>query len=110
MFSVEELCRASASCMSTLERVFRGQYGVSPSQYLIAIRLGGVRQILLCSQETRTIGDIAADWGFWHMSKFAADYKRMFGELPSATRAVNEVISSFDKVPKDTMEPDNLHC
>ncbi len=89
VFSVEELCSASASSMSTLERAFREHYGVSPSQYLIATRLGGVRKILLCSQETRTIADIAADWGFWHMSKFAADYKRMFGELPSATRAAN---------------------
>ena len=29
--------------------------------------------------------DIAAACGFWHMSKFAADYRRNFGELPSAT-------------------------
>jgi AraC family ethanolamine operon transcriptional activator len=94
--SVEELCRASASSMSTLERAFREHYGVSPKQYLIAIRLGGVRKILLCPQETRTIGDIAADWGFWHMSKFAADYKRMFGQLPSATRAATVKIR--DKV------------
>ncbi|GHU15365.1 hypothetical protein AGMMS50225_28560 [Betaproteobacteria bacterium] len=32
-----------------------------------------------------TVGDIAARWGFWHLSHFAADYKEMFGELPSDT-------------------------
>jgi len=34
-----------------------------------------------------TVGDVAARWGFWHLSRFAADYSRLFGELPSATRA-----------------------
>jgi len=34
-----------------------------------------------------SIGDVAARWGFWHLSRFAADYTRLFGELPSATRA-----------------------
>jgi len=31
------------------------------------------------------LSDIAARWGFWHLSHFAADYKSMFGELPSET-------------------------
>jgi AraC family ethanolamine operon transcriptional activator len=31
------------------------------------------------------IGDVAARWGFWHFSQFSADYRRMFGELPSET-------------------------
>lgn len=87
VFSVEELCHASASSMSTLERAFREHYGVSPKHYLTAVRLCGVRRSLLDAQFRQIrIGDIATQWGFWHMSKFAADYKKMFGELPSATR------------------------
>jgi AraC family ethanolamine operon transcriptional activator len=31
------------------------------------------------------INEIANRWGFWHMSQFAADYRRFFGELPSET-------------------------
>jgi AraC family ethanolamine operon transcriptional activator len=31
------------------------------------------------------INEIAHRWGFWHMSQFATDYHRFFGELPSET-------------------------
>jgi AraC family ethanolamine operon transcriptional activator len=37
-----------------------------------------------------TIQDIASHWGFWHLSQFAQDYKKLFGELPSATLKVFE--------------------
>lgn len=84
--SVEQLCAASACSLSTLERAFQGYYGVSPKQYLTAVRLSGVRTALLEPSDSRSIGDLASLWGFWHMSKFSADYKRQFGELPSATR------------------------
>lgn len=29
--------------------------------------------------------DVANNWGFWHMGRFAADYRKFFGELPSET-------------------------
>ena len=83
--TVLELCRESAASMSTLERAFRERFGLSPKRYMTALRLGGVRRSLIDLQETRCIADIAAQWGFWHMSKFAVDYRQMFGELPSAT-------------------------
>jgi AraC family ethanolamine operon transcriptional activator len=86
LFSLEHLCRYSACSLSTLERAFHDHFGVSPKQYLIAFRLNGVRKQLLNPLENRGVGDVATAWGFWHLSKFASDYKRMFGELPSATR------------------------
>ena len=36
------------------------------------------------SSDTKIL-NIANDWGFWHMGQFAADYKSLFGELPSET-------------------------
>ena len=31
------------------------------------------------------VADVANEWGFWHMGGFAADYRKLFGELPSTT-------------------------
>ena len=87
--TVEQLCHESACSASTLERAFREHFGVTPKRYLLAMRLSAVRRTLLSSVEHRSVSDVAAQWGFWHMSKFAADYKRMFGELPSATRSAS---------------------
>lgn len=58
---------------------------ISPVTYLRALRLNQVRTELR-RECTATVGEIAARWGFWHPSRFAADYRAMFGELPSATR------------------------
>lgn len=83
--AISEVCARASCSIATLERGFREYFGVSPKQYLSATRLSRARSALLQAPPGVAVGDIAAACGFWHMSKFAADYKRMFGELPSAT-------------------------
>lgn len=84
--SIPELCLQACCSIRTLERSFQDYLGVSPKQYLMAYRLTEVRRHLLESGAGRSIGDVAADCGFWHMSHFASSYQRFFGELPSSTR------------------------
>jgi AraC-like DNA-binding protein len=61
------------------------------------VRLNHVRRRLLSPEwKSRTISRIALDCGFWHLSQFAADYRRMFGETPSATRAARSREISLD--------------
>ena len=31
------------------------------------------------------MSQIANDWGFYHLGKFAQDYRHLFGERPSVT-------------------------
>jgi AraC family ethanolamine operon transcriptional activator len=31
------------------------------------------------------VQDVAAAWGFWHLSQFATDYRKLFGVRPSET-------------------------
>ena len=83
--SVAELCRLSATSERTLDRAFRDEFGLSPKRYLQRIRLQGARRQLLRAEPDNRVRDVALDWGFWHMSQFARDYRREFGELPSET-------------------------
>ncbi|HEY0685658.1 MAG TPA: helix-turn-helix domain-containing protein [Steroidobacter sp.] len=84
---IASVCEAAGIRSRTLEYGFRELFGVSPVSYIKALRLNRVRR-LLCSSAAarRTITAIALDTGFWHLSQFAADYQKFFGESPSITR------------------------
>ena len=70
----------------TLQRAFLEHYGMTAKSYATAHRLNHVFKILSAGDpKTTHISDIATDHGFWHMSQFATDYRRHFGELPSKT-------------------------
>lgn len=68
----------------TIENAFRAGAGVGPREYADLIRLNSIRRELIVSDES--IGDVVARYGIWHLSRFAQNYRRAFGELPSQTR------------------------
>jgi len=83
---VSDLCRLVGSTERSLQRGFREIAGVSPKEYLMAHRLHGVRRALRRADPSSTrVADVANEWGYWHLGQFAADYRRQFGEKPSAT-------------------------
>jgi AraC family transcriptional regulator, ethanolamine operon transcriptional activator len=84
--TLPELCHHTHVSPRTLQYCFQAVLGESPASYIKMLRLNGSRHDLKRLDENVLIGDIAANWGFWHLSQFASDYRRMFGELPSATR------------------------
>jgi AraC family ethanolamine operon transcriptional activator len=53
--------------------------------YFKTSRLNEVRQELKVAPAGTTVREIAQHWGFRHTGEFAADYRRLFGELPSQT-------------------------
>lgn len=84
--TVPELCECLHVSRRTLQYCFEDVLGISPMQYLRTIRLNGARRALRQSlPDARTVGDVAADWGFWHLSQFASDYRKLFGHSPSAS-------------------------
>lgn len=84
--TVADLCVQFGVSRRTLQYSFQDVLDLNPVSFLRALRLNGVRRALKrTSVQSGTIADIAARWGFWHLSHFAADYKTMFGELPSET-------------------------
>lgn len=86
VISVPDLCQAIGSSRRALQYAFEEVMQISPVTYLRAMRLNQVRSELRRNHET-SVGDVASRWGFWHLSRFAADYRTLFDELPSATRA-----------------------
>nr|WP_319383027.1 helix-turn-helix domain-containing protein [uncultured Roseibium sp.] len=69
------------------EQAFADQVNMGPLSYARVVRLHNARRKLL--DETLrevSIGDIAAEEGFWDWSRFTSHYRRQFGELPSETR------------------------
>ena len=84
--TVHQLAKETGAGIRTLEYVFRDYYGVTPKAYLSARRLSGARRELQWQEiESTLVSDVAHRWGFWHLGRFSADYKRFFGELPSET-------------------------
>ncbi|QYY33542.1 helix-turn-helix domain-containing protein (plasmid) [Cupriavidus pinatubonensis] len=83
---VLELCSLARVSRRTLQIAFLDVTGVTPYVYLRTMRLSLVRRLLRQTSADRVqIRDAAARWGFVHMGRFAADYNRMFGYLPSET-------------------------
>ena len=84
--TVADLCIHVRVSRRTLQYSFQDVYGVTPVQFLRAMRLNSVRRELKdADAASSTVADIAARWGFFHLSHFATDYAQMFGELPSET-------------------------
>ena len=85
--TLAELCRHAHLQARSLEYGFRDLVGLSPFKYIKMLRLGEVRRRLQTSSPAdRSVSEVALDCGFCHLSQFAADYKRVFLESPSATR------------------------
>jgi len=85
--TLAELCRHAHLQARSLEYGFRDLVGLSPFKYIKMLRLGEVRRRLqMSSPADRSVSEVALDCGFCHLSQFAADYKRVFLESPSATR------------------------
>lgn len=83
---VRDLSLAAGVSNRTLLRLFYERFGVSPKTYIVKLRLNKIKHILrTTSSHPIRISNIANSWGFWHMGQFAADYKVLFGELPSDT-------------------------
>lgn len=102
--TIAELCLKIGVSRRRLQYSFQETLDTSPIQYLRAIRLDRVRRELKkITDDTTGVQDVAARWGFWHLGHFSTDYKRMFGESPSATlragRARRKYLASSSIVP-----------
>lgn len=70
-----------------LQYTFRRHLNMTPMEYLRQVRLDAAHRDLLAADPTQgaTVTAIAARWGFAYPSRFAATYRRAYGQHPHTT-------------------------
>lgn len=96
--TVADLCSVGQISERSLRNIFNRELGMSPKCFLRGRRLNEAHRKLWSADSSNTlVTEIANQIGFWHMGQFAADYKKVFGELPSQT--LQRLPGSPDLVP-----------
>jgi AraC-like DNA-binding protein len=83
--TLAELADAAGTTARALQRGFKEAVGMSPTAYVRAVRLDRVHAELQAGAEAPSVTDVAMKWGFFHLGRFAQQYRERFGVLPSQT-------------------------
>jgi AraC-like DNA-binding protein len=103
-----ELCATVGASYTTLRDCCQEFLGMSPKRYLWLRRMHLVRRALrIADAEKTTVTEIATDYGFWELGRFAGAFRSLFGEPPSAAlrrppedRKLDEIIEPVWKFVK----------
>ncbi|WP_182347451.1 helix-turn-helix transcriptional regulator [Tomitella gaofuii] len=87
--SLADIAAAAYVSPRAVQLAFRYRRDTTPMAYLRCVRLEHARQALVAADPTAgtTVTDIAIRWGFAHTGRFAATYRKAYGELPRTTLA-----------------------
>ena len=84
---IREVCTALDVSAATLRRCCEEHLRMSPLQYLWLRRMNLARRELQQQNRPTTVTTTAMNFGFWHLGRFAEEYRSLFGESPSSTLA-----------------------
>ena len=79
--SVSEVCRSAFVSVSTIQRAFLEQLGITPKQYIIKLRLEKAFELLM--EGKLTVKDVALCCGFSDEKFFSRSFKEKYGYPPS---------------------------
>lgn len=83
--SISDVAARIKVSMRSLENGFRETRRCTPTQYLRGIRLAAAHERLLSPSESTTVTEVAFSQGFFHLGRFSAHYREVFGEMPGQT-------------------------
>jgi AraC family ethanolamine operon transcriptional activator len=85
-FRTEEICAALGISAQSLHLACEEQLGMGPIEYARRRRMQLVHRSLRRGNcEAASIANLARGYGFRGLGRFAADYRALYGELPSTT-------------------------
>ena len=100
--SMKTLVEHCAVPERTLNAHFAIFIGVSPLQYLRRLRLTAAREALLAGGRGVSVTVVAQRYRFNHFGRFADQYRRCFGESPSATLRHGRVAKPHEAMVADS--------
>ncbi|GGU48640.1 transcriptional regulator [Pseudomonas laurentiana] len=84
--SIVQLMNVARVSERTLYSLFERHAGLSPKGYVRQRKLERIHAVLQDpASSVRNVTEIALDYGFLHLGRFAESYRQRFGELPSVT-------------------------
>src|SRR5271156_4207903 len=83
--SIEGLAVAANASARSIFHAFKEFRGYSPMSFLKRERLRRAREMLMKSGANESVTNITFACGFGNMGRFADDYQKAFGEMPSET-------------------------
>jgi len=89
----------------TLNKHFRSFLDLSPMRYMQRLRLAAAREALLAGGPDVSVTGVAKRYCFNHCGRFAEQYRRCFGESPSATLRRGRSAAPSDPTAAQGREP-----
>ena len=85
--STDVICKQALMSRTQLHRKLKAITGFSTSEFIKHHRMYEAKQLI--QNTDKTIGFIAEEVGYKNAAHFATDYKKWYGESPSATRSIS---------------------
>lgn len=83
--SLPRIARDTGVSVRSLQRTFRAELDMTPTEYIRSLRLEIARAELLRLDTNATVSDVALSVGFLHIGRFCAYYREKYGETPQTT-------------------------
>ncbi|WP_024850361.1 helix-turn-helix domain-containing protein [Hydrogenovibrio kuenenii] len=88
--TIVDICQFLGVSERTLQYAFHAYVDMPPNAYLRLCRLNRVQAILRASAPSSvTVTEVAMRFGFFHLGRFALDYRQLFNETPSQTLSLS---------------------
>ena len=97
---IDDLCRAADVSERTLRNIFYRHFGIGPHKFLTITKLNRVRAAIHGARPGETISSICANHGIWDFGRFADQYRRLFGVLPSQNLADRRISALHERLPR----------